>query len=80
MKRAALALLLWPAGAAADVAPACNTWEIEYSLAAQVELSDTAMGAGDGVHTIGPGTLVLHFDDVHGAPGGNVIIRPAAKG
>ncbi len=22
------------------------------------------MGAGDGVHTIGPGTVVLHFDDV----------------
>ena len=30
------------------------------------------MGAGDGVHTIGPGKVVLHFDDVNNAPGGNV--------
>jgi hypothetical protein len=73
MKRIALALLLWPATVAADeTPPACNTWEIEYTLAAQVELSDTMMGAGDGVHTIGPGTLVLHFDNVNNAPGGVV--------
>jgi hypothetical protein len=50
--------------------PPCNTWEITYTLAARVELSDTVMGAGDGVHSIGPGTLVLHFDDVGGRPGG----------
>ena len=73
MKRLALpAFLLLRASVAAadDPTPACNTWEVEYTLAAQVELSDTAMGAGDGVHTIGPGTLVLHFDNVNGAPGG----------
>ncbi len=52
----------------------CNTWEVEYTLAAQVELSDTMMGAGDGVHSIGPGKLVLHFDNVNNAPGGNVKV------
>ncbi|HEX4513866.1 MAG TPA: hypothetical protein VH054_10030 [Polyangiaceae bacterium] len=75
MNRLALAPLLvvcLPTRAAADeTPPPCNTWEVEYTLAAQVELSDTAMGAGDGVHAIGPGALVLHFDNVHGAPGGN---------
>jgi len=69
---AALAFVLAPAHVAAQNPPPCNTWEVEYTLAARVELSDTAMGAGDGVHTIGPGTLILHFDDVHGAPGGVV--------
>jgi hypothetical protein len=76
MKRRLLALvpvIFWARSVAADdVPPACNTWEVEYSLAAQVELSETAMGAGDGVHVIGPGTLVLHFDNVNGGPGGGV--------
>jgi hypothetical protein len=75
MKRLAFAPLLlisWTTAASADeTPPPCNTWEVEYTLAAQVELSDTLMGAGDGVHTIGPGTLVLHFDNVNGAPGAN---------
>jgi len=52
--------------------PPCNAWEVEYSLAATVRLSDTAMGAGDGVHTIGPGKVILHFDNVNSQPGGNV--------
>ena len=62
---------LLPALASADGAePPCNTWEVEYTLAAQVELSDTTMGAGDGVHTIGPGALVVRFADASGKPGG----------
>lgn len=60
-----------PSGASADDPP-CNAWEVEYTLAAQVELSDTAMGAGDGVHTIGPGKLTLRFDNVNSAPAGSV--------
>lgn len=67
---AALAALFAALSASADdQPPPCNTWEVEYTLAANVELSDTAMGAGDGVHSIGPGTLVLHFADAGGKPG-----------
>ena len=66
------AALVTAISASADDAPACNTWEVEYTLAANVELSDTAMGAGDGVHSIGPGDLVLHFANVGGQPGGDV--------
>jgi hypothetical protein len=62
--------LVLPHASADD--PACNAWEIEYTLGAQVQLSDTAMGAGDGLHTIGPGKTILRFDNVGGAPGGNV--------
>ncbi len=75
MKRAAFfvwpLVILAPVLASADDPP-CNAWEVEYTLAAQVQLSDTMMGAGDGVHTIGPGRAVLQFDNVNNAPGGNV--------
>jgi hypothetical protein len=79
MKRTLAALvfpaLLLPAFATADDATQpCNAWEVEYALAAQFQLSDTMMGAGDGVHSIGPGKLVLHFDNVNGAPAGNVKV------
>jgi hypothetical protein len=40
----------------------CRAWDIEYTLAANVQLADTMMGAGDGVHKIGPGRLVLRVD------------------
>jgi hypothetical protein len=79
MGRLALAALIAltaafsPATARAEDPP-CNAWEIEYALAAQLRLSDTAMGAGDGVHTIGPGKLVLRFDNVNGQPGGGVKV------
>jgi hypothetical protein len=62
---------LLPALAHADDPP-CNTWEVEYSLSAVVKLSDTAMGAGDGTHNIGPGKVVLDYDNVSGQPGGHV--------
>ncbi len=55
-----------------ESAPRCEAWEIEYALAAQVRLSDTMMGAGDGEHAIGPGRLVLRFEDLGGKPGGAV--------
>jgi hypothetical protein len=49
--------------AKADDAPAgCGTWDVEYTLAANVQLSDTVMGAGDGVHRIGPGRMVLRME------------------
>ncbi len=69
---AALATALAPHTPAMADDPPCNAWEVEYTLAAQVRLSDTAMGAGDGLHTIGPGKVILHFDNVNGQPGGGV--------
>ena len=65
-------LALLPALAHADAAPACNAWEIEYAATGQLRLSDTPMGAGNGTHAIGPGKIVLRFDDVGGQPGGSV--------
>jgi hypothetical protein len=74
MRRAVILLFplaVLPALASADEAPACNTWELEYTLSGQLRLSDTAMGAADGLHAVGPGKLVMHFDNVGGQPGGN---------
>jgi hypothetical protein len=65
-------LAVLPALARADAQPACNAWEVEYAMTGQLRISDTAMGAGDGTHAIGPGKIVLRFDDVGGQPGGSV--------
>ncbi|MEX1364455.1 MAG: hypothetical protein AB1Z98_15120 [Nannocystaceae bacterium] len=59
----------------------CQVWEITYDLeGSEFEVSDTPFGAGDQVNTVtmpydaddhvGPGTFVLRFEDVDGAPGG----------
>ncbi len=64
-------IITYAATTAADDPP-CNTWEVEYSLAAVVQLSDTAMGAGDGTHAIGPGKVVLHFSNDSGKLGPDV--------
>jgi hypothetical protein len=62
--------------ASADPAPAppppCDAWEVDYSLAATVVISDTPMGAGDGSYPNGPGHLKLRFDNQGGQPGGQV--------
>ena len=65
-----VALLVAPKGVADEAQP-CS-WQIEYALAAKLTLSDTPMGEGDGTYTIGPGTVVLRYDDRNGAPGGGV--------
>lgn len=65
----ALAVALAPS-ASAQPAAACTGWEIEYVLAANLELSDTPLGQGDGVYPIGPGRVVLRFEDRDGQPGG----------
>jgi hypothetical protein len=56
----------------ADVTPAadCKAWQIDYTLAATLTLSDTPMGAGDGEYAIGPGQMTLRFEDKGGKPGG----------
>lgn len=60
---------------------ACQVWEITYDLAgSEFEISETPFGAGDQTNVlqepydaggnIGPGSFVLQFEDVDGAPGG----------
>ena len=65
-----VALLVAPKGEADEAQP-CS-WQIEYALAAKLALSDTPMGEGDGTYTIGPGTVVLRYEDRDGVPGGAV--------
>jgi hypothetical protein len=57
--------------AAANDAP-CAAWQIEYLLHARVKISDTTLGAGDGLFPNGPGKVVLRFEDRGGQPGGKV--------
>lgn len=63
----------------------CMVWEISYDLeGSEFEISDTPFGAGDQVNTlqepydedenIGPGTMVMRFADVGGAPGGQAAL------
>jgi hypothetical protein len=42
--------------------PPCEVTEVVYSLAANLKLSDTPMGAGNGVYPIGPGHVILRFE------------------
>ena len=65
-----LALFVAPKGEADEAQP-CS-WQIEYALAAKLALTETPMGEGDGSYTIGPGTVVLRYEDRNGAPGGAV--------
>jgi hypothetical protein len=53
----------------------CVVWDATYALSGTLRISDTPMGAGDGVHAVGPGTMVLRFDDGGGAAPGHVEIR-----
>jgi hypothetical protein len=66
-------LLALPRVAGADDPPsACAAWDVEYALAANVVLSDTTMGAGDGVHAIGPGRVLLRIEAQGGQLAGHV--------
>jgi hypothetical protein len=53
----------------AEAQPPCK-WEVEYTLAANLKLTDTPMGEGNGVYGIGPGKVVLRYDEAPGRPGG----------
>lgn len=68
-------------GPGVDAGGDCTAWEITYDLTgSEFEIADTPMGAGDQVNVltepydaddqVGPGTLVIRFQDVGGAPGG----------
>jgi hypothetical protein len=52
----------------------CTAWQVEYATTSSVMLSDTTMGAGDGVYPNGPGKVVLQFEDKGGQPGGRAIL------
>jgi hypothetical protein len=53
----------------------CDAWDVEYTLAARLQLADTPMGAGNGIYAIGPGNAILRFANVDGAPGGAARLR-----
>jgi hypothetical protein len=63
--RAGLALLVLAAGSTrgpvAAAAAGCEEEDVEYAVAANLRITGTIMGAGDGDHAVGPGKLVLHF-------------------
>jgi hypothetical protein len=65
----ALGLSLATRDASGDALP-CPAWDVDYLLAANLELRDTPMGAGDGQYKIGPGNMTLRFEDRGGLPGG----------
>jgi hypothetical protein len=54
--------------AAEEPGQACDAWDVEYQLAATLLVSDTVMGAGDGVQPIGPGKLVLRMANAGNGP------------
>jgi hypothetical protein len=65
-----IALALAPSRAVAD-APACTAWELEYALNGNLKITDTPLGAGDGVYPVGPGKAVIRYEDRGGQPGGH---------
>ena len=75
---AVLTISIAPTGQAETAAP-CS-WEIEYELAASLKLTDTPMGEGDGIYRIGPGSVVLRYENRGGRPGGDVkMLRYAMR-
>ena len=67
---AGLASSASPEAAGQAASAPCDSWEVEYALAGNLALSDTPMGQGDGIYGVGPGKLVLRFDDHDGQPAG----------
>jgi hypothetical protein len=71
---ATIGVAIVPASATAPPSP-CASWEVEYALAANLRLQDTPLGQGDGVYGIGPGRILLRFEDRDGRPGGRVVMK-----
>lgn len=67
----AAALASAPGTAAADGPATCSAWDVEYALNGNLKITDTPMGAGDGVYPVGPGRVVIRFEDKGGQPGGH---------
>jgi hypothetical protein len=73
---ASLGSLLVSLAAAGDAragqAPPCDAVEVSYALSANLQLTGTTMGQGDGTHRIGPGSTVLRYHVENGAVTGPV--------
>ncbi|MGZ3418801.1 MAG: hypothetical protein ACXVEE_13095 [Polyangiales bacterium] len=48
----------------------CDAFEVEYALEANLLLTDTPLGEGNGLHRIGPGKAVVRYER-----GGRVTVR-----
>jgi hypothetical protein len=51
---------------AGAVDASCAVTDVQYDVAANLLITDTTMGAGNGEHRIGPGKVVLRFDNRSG--------------
>ena len=74
---AGAALILSPSGvrAQSDATPApCVGWQVEYAISGSLQLTDTPLGQGDGIYAVGPGSMILRFDDAGAKPGGRVTL------
>ncbi|CAN5158263.1 hypothetical protein BH09MYX1_BH09MYX1_06980 [soil metagenome] len=67
---AAVALLATQRDAVADDPP-CDAWEIEYATTGTLAVRDTPMSAGNADHPVGPGTVVVRFDNATGVADGS---------
>ncbi len=54
--------------AAVEPQPTCDAWRVEYALAANLKLTNTPHGAGNGTYTVGPGRAVILFEEHQGEP------------
>ena len=68
-----MAALLVPTAFAQSPVP-CAAWDVEYALSASLQLAETPMGQGDGTYPVGPGRVVLRFEDQDGQPGGRATL------
>ncbi len=46
--------------------PDCSSVDVQYDVSANLKIAGTTMGAADGVYRIGPGKVVLRFDEPRG--------------
>jgi hypothetical protein len=53
-------------------AESCDAFEVEYALSGNLLLTETPYGKGDGLYRVGPGRMVLRFENEGGVPGGKV--------
>jgi hypothetical protein len=51
---------------AVAAATPCARWDVTYTITGNLRITGTPMGAGDGVHSVGPGALVLRLDTLSG--------------
>jgi hypothetical protein len=61
----AIGLPAHAAFAASEDAP-CDVAEVQYDVSANLKITNTTLGAGDGVHRVGPGKMLLRFDNRSG--------------